>query len=63
MLVAAVGCDKNKNHDHMSKSTMKDNTMASMDVCPHCAGVQHGTADGKCEVCGMPITKANMNAK
>jgi len=56
MLVAALGCDKNKNKD-MDKSTMKHETMASMDVCPHCPGVQHGTADGKCEVCGAPITK------
>ena len=57
MLVVAVGCNKDHNKD-ADKHTMKTNTMASMDVCPHCPGVQHGTAEGKCEQCGMPITKA-----
>ena len=55
MLVASVGCNKNKSTDqhHMSSSSQQ---MASMDVCPHCAGVQHGTADGKCEICGRPVS-------
>ena len=53
MLVAAVGCNKNKDKE-MTSSTNSP-TMASMDVCSHCPGAQHGTADGKCEVCGTKL--------
>lgn len=57
MLVAAVGCDKNKSKD-MDKSTMKHETMATMDACAHCPGVQVATADGHCPVCGAKVAAA-----
>ena len=62
MLVAAVGCDKNRDKD-MSTSGMKDNTMASMDVCSHCAGVQKATAEGTCPGCGMKVATGAGNAR
>jgi uncharacterized paraquat-inducible protein A len=49
------GCkDQNHDMDHDSTHTQK---MSSDDVCTHCAGVQHATADGKCPECGMKVNK------
>jgi uncharacterized paraquat-inducible protein A len=65
---AAVGCQKDDtkhDHDKMMKSdsaAMKHETMATMDACPHCPGVQTAKADGTCPVCGMKVTGGG-NAK
>jgi uncharacterized paraquat-inducible protein A len=62
LLVAALcvmtGC---KSKDCCGKCTKPAGatTMAGadVDVCSHCPGVQHATADGKCEKCGMALAK------
>ncbi len=57
LAVAATGC---KSDDKMSSNTSSmsaDKTMASMDVCSHCPGVQTATADGKCPGCGAAVKK------
>ena len=28
---------------------------SAQDDCPHCAGIQKATADGKCPECGMQV--------
>jgi len=45
-----AGCQKNDNHDGTGNGST-----ASVDVCDKCAGVQHGTSDGRCEVCGDKV--------
>ena len=52
VLFVGTGCQ-----DNNSKTNSGDPKMMSADVCPHCPGVQTGTADGKCEKCGAPVTK------
>jgi hypothetical protein len=53
MLVLTVGC---KSDDDGMNNGSKDKM--AMDACPHCAGVQRLTADGKCEKCGMKMSAA-----
>jgi hypothetical protein len=63
LLVAAAGCKSEDHHMKSDKSMDRSPTMGAMDVCPHCAGVQHGTADGKCESCGMKLSAVDRNMK
>jgi uncharacterized paraquat-inducible protein A len=54
-VLAFSGCkDHDKDMDHDNMQTQK---MSSDDVCAHCPGVQHATADGKCPVCGAKVSK------
>lgn len=53
VLFVGTGCQDNGKMNNNNG----DPKMMSADVCPHCAGVQTGTADGKCEKCGMPVVK------
>jgi hypothetical protein len=46
VLLVGFGCHK----DHKMKSS-------SADACAHCDRVQKATADGKCPVCGMKVSK------
>ena len=55
-LSLAVGC---QNKSDSSMSSTKSSEMKGADECPHCPGVQHANAEGKCPVCGMPITRSN----
>lgn len=55
VLFVGTGCQDTGKMDHSGG----DPKMMSADVCPHCPGVQTGTADGKCEKCGAPIKKMN----
>lgn len=48
--VAMVGAGCQKDHDHSN-----DKMAGAGDVCAHCPGYQKGTADGKCESCGMKL--------
>src|SRR5688572_5155163 len=57
LLIVGFGC-QDKSHDH-SSSKSGDAMKASADVCSHCPGVQKGTADGKCEKCGMKVSAAS----
>ena len=54
VLTFAGGC---KDHDKDMDDTTHTQKMSSDDVCPHCAGVQHATADGKCPECGAKVNK------
>jgi hypothetical protein len=53
LLALAVGC---KSDDNGMNNGSKDKM--AMDACPHCPGVQHLTADGKCENCKMKMSDA-----
>jgi len=55
VLFVGAGCQDMNGNNKMNRSG--DPKMMSADVCPHCAGVQTGTADGKCEKCGMAVKK------
>lgn len=53
-----VGCHNMKKDgccsgDKAMRTTAVD--MSKVDVCAHCPGVQHLTADGKCEGCKMAV--------
>jgi hypothetical protein len=60
VLVVSAGCKHDDNDNDMHHG--KDAKMMSADVCSHCPGVQHGTADGKCEKCGMDVSQNMKNA-
>jgi uncharacterized paraquat-inducible protein A len=52
ILFVGVGCqNKNEDGDHMDKK----GAMSKKDVCDHCPGVQHATANGTCEMCGAKV--------
>jgi uncharacterized paraquat-inducible protein A len=58
LALAVVGCQHNdKDMDHHSNMKGSTTNAAMMDACPHCAGVQTATADGKCPVCGADVSK------
>jgi hypothetical protein len=54
VLAFSGGC---KNHDDDMNHDTHTQKMSSDDVCSHCAGVQHATADGKCPECGAKVNK------
>ena len=54
MMLAGVGCDKNKKDD-MSNTSSDQKMSAAKDDCPMCPGVQTADADGKCPKCGMKV--------
>jgi hypothetical protein len=51
LAVGGVGCNKNADMEGTAEGSSTD--MAMKDACPHCAGDQKATADGKCPKCGM----------
>jgi|SwirhisoilCB1_FD_contig_61_5251346_length_262_multi_1_in_0_out_0_1 rubrerythrin len=55
VLSFAGGCKND--HDNDMDHDMHTQKMSSEDVCPHCPGVQHATADGKCPECGAKVSK------
>lgn len=60
LFIVGVGCHHDNkdmdDHHHMNSSDSKAmKSSAMMDDCPHCAGVQHANADGKCPECGMKV--------
>lgn len=58
ILTAALfvtGCDACKSCLSGDKPATGAISAKEVDVCPMCPGVQHMTADGKCDKCGMAI--------
>ena len=57
LMLAVAGCNKNSD---MAEGTAEGESRdaAMTDACPHCAGVQKATSDGKCPKCQMPAAQA-----
>ncbi len=53
MLFVGFGC---QNDGGGGQSTRRSGTQSTADACTHCSGMQTGTSDGKCEMCGGKAT-------
>ncbi len=60
LLLVTAGC-RNSNDDSAMQGGMSSEK-GMMDACPHCAGVQQMTTDGKCPECGMKMTAMNKSS-
>jgi endogenous inhibitor of DNA gyrase (YacG/DUF329 family) len=56
LFLVVGGCQKDKS------DTKHDNMQMSGDACPHCAGVQKATADGKCPMCGRKVSMSSSSS-